>query len=71
MPITPATPILTDSTNMAAITALNSFLEPVDASTVPSEGMRMFHFPKIPLIRSVLFSKRLKFNHKIKSNVMS
>jgi len=39
MPIIPATPIPTDSTNMAAITALNSSLEPVDISADPPDGM--------------------------------
>ena len=52
---------------MAAIAALNSFLEPVDAFSVPTAGMRMFHFLKILLIRSVLFSKPLKFNYKIQN----
>lgn len=68
MPITPATPIPADSTNIAAITALNSFLEPLDASAVSAAGMRIFHFLKILLIRPVLFSKPLKFNYTIKKN---
>jgi len=52
---------------MAAITALNSFPEPVDASAVPPAGMRIFHFLKILLIKSVLFRKPLKFNYKIQN----
>ena len=35
----PATPIPMDKTSMAAITALNSFLVPVDISADPSDGM--------------------------------
>ena len=57
----PATPIPTDTTNKAAITALNLRLDPALAWAVGFSGDTwIFHFPKAPSISSALLSRRLK-----------
>ena len=52
----PATPIPTDTTNKAAITALNSLAWGAGLFG----DTWIFHFPKAPSISSVLLSRRLK-----------